>query len=108
MKHSTFSGFIRSSSLALNLLFLTTAVAILAQTNSAQTNVLQLQSQPQSTPLQASKLEMADKLGWLVFTGLTGLAGLVGLATLEHKRRTTLKKNSDFQNTAPDEENYFG
>lgn len=108
MKRSKFSGFVRSSSLIFDLLFFTIAVALLAQTNSAQTNVLQLQSQPQSTPLQASKLEVTNKSGWLSFTSLASLAGLVGLATLEHQRRTALKKNSDSQNNAPDQENYFG
>lgn len=86
MKRPTFSDFIRSSSLIFDLLFFAIAVSFLAQTNLVQTSTLHLSAQ--STPLQASKLENTDNLGWSVFTGLAVLAGLVGLATLEHKQRT--------------------
>ena len=106
MRSSTlFSSFVGFNFLALNSLLITPAIALLAQTNT-----LQVQSKPQQklTPLQAPKLEMTDTLGWLVFIGLPVLAGSLGLATLEHRRKTTLKNNSASQNNISDEENYFG
>jgi len=55
MKRSKPFNFINSGFLLSNALFLTMALAILAQTEASQTNILRLQSQPQSTTLQASK-----------------------------------------------------
>ena len=105
-----FSILVRFSFLALNSFLITAAVALLAQTNSGQTNTLQMKSQPQQklTSLQASTLEMTDTLGWLVFIGLQVLAGSLDFAKLKHKQKAILKKNSASQKNTSDEENYFG
>ncbi len=110
MKSSTLFILVRVSFLALNSFLITAAIALLAQTNSGQTNTLQMKSQSQQklTSLQASTLETTDTLGWLVFIGLQVLAGSLDFAKLKHKRKTTLKKNSASQNNISNEENYFG
>jgi hypothetical protein len=100
-----FLNTIRFNCLTLDLIFLTIAVLLLAQTNSVQPSI----SHPtQSTPLQEPRLQNASKSGWWIVAGVAGGVGCIGFAILQHKRQTALRTTRNLQEMTPEEDTYFG
>jgi len=93
--------------LTFDLIFLSIAVLLLAQTDPAQPTLPQ---QSQSATIQEPTLKNANanQSGWLVVAGIAGIAGCVGFVTLRHKHQVALKTNKNLQEGAPEEDTYFG